>query len=152
MKLLKDQSGFTLIELVLIIVILGVLAAVAMVQFGTIVDDSKKAALDGAFAPFNAQLALSVNANKKLPHDDGDATANSFRLEVYDKVTLAGGTVKKKLINAALCANPNCDWRLYVDDDNDGSCEDGEWREDWRYTESTGAITNLATKGNSGAC
>jgi len=152
MRILKSESGFTLIELVLIIVVLGVLGAVAMVQFGTIVDDSKKAALDGAFAPFNAQLSLAVSTNKKLPHDDGDATANSFKLEVYDKVTLTGGTVKKKFVNAALCANPLCDWRLYVDDDNDNLCEDGEWREDWRYTESTGAFTNLAAKSKVGAC
>jgi prepilin-type N-terminal cleavage/methylation domain-containing protein len=152
MKLLKNQSGFTLIELVLIIVVLGILAAVAMVQFGTITDDAKKAGLDGAFAPFNAQLALAVNTLKRLPHDDADATAASFKLEVYDKVTIAGGTAKKKFINAALCANPNCDWRLYVDDDNDNTCEAGEWREDWRYQESTGAITNLAAKSTAGAC
>jgi type II secretory pathway pseudopilin PulG len=152
MKRLKNESGFTLIEVVLIIIVLGVLAAVAMVQFGTIADDSKQAALDGAFGSFNTQLALAVNTLKGLPHDDDDTTAGSFKLEVYDKVTIAGGTVKKKLVNAAVCANPTCDWRLYVDDDNDGACEDGEWREDWRYTETTGAITNLAVKSSAGAC
>jgi prepilin-type N-terminal cleavage/methylation domain-containing protein len=36
-----DQSGFTLVELVIVIVVLGILAAVAIPKFGTITESSK---------------------------------------------------------------------------------------------------------------
>lgn len=152
MNTLKNEEGFTLVELVLVIVVLGILASVAMVQFGTITDDAKKSAIDGAFGPYNAQLALAVNKNKKLPHDDADGTANSFKIEVYDATILAGGNVKTKFVNTNLCNNPNCDWRIYVDDNNNGACDAGEWHGDFRYQEATGAITVLAAKTNAGAC
>jgi prepilin-type N-terminal cleavage/methylation domain-containing protein len=149
-SMLRNERGFTLIELVLIIIVLGVLAAVATVQFGTIVDDSKKSSIDGGLGPFNSQLALAVNTLKKLPQDDDNA-AGSFKVEVYDKVTLAGGTLKKK-DDGTVCDNPNCDWWLYVDDDSDAACEVGEWKEQYRYQESTGAITVLTAKATAGTC
>ena len=92
MKILMNEKGFTLIELVLIIVILGILAAVAVVQFGTILTDAKNSALDGAFGPFNAQLAIAVNKNKAIPTSDALGT---FETDVYDLVTIAGSGVIK---------------------------------------------------------
>lgn len=43
-----NQKGFTLIELVVVIVILGILAAVAVPRFVSIQGDARRAALDGA--------------------------------------------------------------------------------------------------------
>ena len=43
MKILRDQKGFTLIELVLIIVILGVMAAVAIPRFVSLQNDATAA-------------------------------------------------------------------------------------------------------------
>lgn len=97
MKMLKNEKGFTLIELVLVIVVLGILAAVATVQFGTIVADSREAAVDGAFGPYNAQLALAVNSLRALPTTNDavacPGTAGSFRAEVFCRTTIAGGDV-----------------------------------------------------------
>lgn len=45
---MKRQAGFTLIELVMVIVILGILAAVALPKFVNIAGDARKATLAGA--------------------------------------------------------------------------------------------------------
>lgn len=89
MNILKNEKGFTLIELVLIIVILGVLGAVATIQFGTIISDANKAALDSTPAAYSAQLAMAVNTLKKLPA----CTNAEFGTEVYSKVSTSGGKV-----------------------------------------------------------
>lgn len=45
---MKKQAGFTLIELVMVIVILGILAAVALPKFVNLSGDARKATLAGA--------------------------------------------------------------------------------------------------------
>lgn len=44
---MKKQAGFTLIELVIVIIILGILAVTAAPKFLNLQDDAKKAAADG---------------------------------------------------------------------------------------------------------
>jgi MSHA pilin protein MshA len=107
MKLLKNQSGFTLIELVLIIIILGVLAAVAMVQFGTLPTEAKDAALQGAFASANTQLAIAVSKAKGLPAAANAATPD-FGTEVYGKLAFSTGLSKA----AIACAGTDCNFDL----------------------------------------
>lgn len=103
MKILRSEAGFTLIELVLIIVILGVLAAVAFVQFGNITRDAKDASLQGAFSSAYAQLAIAVSVAKGLPVD-AVAGANSFGVEVYNKLAFSSTGLSKAGIACAVGA------------------------------------------------
>lgn len=45
-KLLKKQEGFTLVELMIVVVILGILAGIGVQQYGNIQERAKKAAHD----------------------------------------------------------------------------------------------------------
>ena len=43
-KLLKKQEGFTIVELMIVVVILGILAGIGVQQYGNIQERAKKAA------------------------------------------------------------------------------------------------------------
>lgn len=55
---MQQQKGFTLIELVVVIVILGVLAAVALPRFMDATDDAHRAAVKGTGGALAAGVAL----------------------------------------------------------------------------------------------
>ena len=48
--MLKDQKGFTLLEIIAVLVILGILAAVAVPRYISLLDEAKIASAQGAIA------------------------------------------------------------------------------------------------------
>ena len=74
----KFKNGFTLVELVIIMVILGVLAAVAVPRLGSTIDSSEAAAEEAVIG--NLRSALEVyamdqvvnNSNKSYPSNPFD--------------------------------------------------------------------------------
>jgi MSHA pilin protein MshA len=58
----KIQRGFTLIELIVVIVILGILAATALPKFADLSNDARYASLKGALGAVNSAAALAHGA------------------------------------------------------------------------------------------
>jgi MSHA pilin protein MshA len=78
---MKQQSGFTLIELIMVIVILGILAATAMPKFSDLVSEARvgklaamKASMQSAaLMAHGLQLARGVASNVSVSVDGGTA-------------------------------------------------------------------------------
>ncbi|MCW8330424.1 prepilin-type N-terminal cleavage/methylation domain-containing protein [Photobacterium sp. SDRW27] len=58
---MKKQSGFSLVELVIVIIVVGLLAATALPRFLQVTDEAKKASIEGVAGGF-ATAALSARA------------------------------------------------------------------------------------------
>lgn len=90
MKLLKNQKGMTLVELLAVLVILGIIAAIAVPMIGNIINDSKdKAILADAQTILSGAKVAQANGEGEKNDKKGTITFNSAVLQNYvDGVTL----------------------------------------------------------------
>ena len=90
-KMNKKQAGFTLIELVMVIVILGILSAFALPRFADLTGDARTASING--------LAGAIKSAAAIAHSDQIAKSGALG----DSVTLDGAAVT--MVNGYPTAN-----------------------------------------------
>ena len=105
-KAVIKQKGFTLIELMIVVAIIGVLAAIAMPQYNKYVARTQVAEAFALLGPVKQALTLYYQENGKLPGppNQADALERHNALGVATSTELAGDYVRHIIVG------PNLGW------------------------------------------
>ncbi|MCR9981645.1 pilin [Vibrio diabolicus] len=92
----KKQQGFTLIELMIVVAVIGVLAAIAVPQYQKYVAKSEAASALASITGHRTNVETYVIENGSFPSTSGALAlpTSQFGVVDYDNVTSAAGGIK----------------------------------------------------------
>jgi general secretion pathway protein G len=137
--MMKAKSGFTLVEILIVVVILGILAAIVIPQFTEASTEARVSSLCSDLQTLRSQIELY-----KVQHNDIPPTLLNFEAQMVETSTPAGATSGDKTRAGLFVLGPYLE-RVPENPFNrlntvDASGVAGDGAGGWEYTETTGEI------------
>jgi len=154
----RSKSGFTLVEILIVVVILGILAAIVIPQFSEASSEARVSSVKSNLQMVRSQIELyKIQHGDDLPIDINDGTAQQL-IDALTNKTLLDGTVdangtygpymQKFPVNAVNDKGGLAAGILIVDDTPDAAYNSAD--HGWIYDKSTGEF--FAVDGTDDMC
>jgi len=134
---MRARSGFTLVEILIVVVILGILAAIVIPQFTEASTEAKLSSLCTDLQTMRSQIELY-----KIQHNDDPPAFATFEVQMTGPTNIDGGVVAAGTANSYGPYVQKIPTNQFTDSDaitnNAGASLDGSGG--WDYDEGTGAF------------
>jgi general secretion pathway protein G len=130
-KQMKSKSGFTLVEILIVVVILGILAAIVIPQFTNASTEARENSLKADLQTMRSQIELyKIQHNDTLPGGD-PATDAQFATDMTEPHTYNGKLCGPYMMAIPKnCFNANSQVVTFVDADSLAVNTDAGWNMD----------------------
>ena len=89
----KNQAGFTFVEIIVVLVILGIIAAIAVPKFISVTSDANKVAAEGSYAAIEIRLQHGL----RKAQSGGIGSIKYGRFPIYYKRRVVGELPRRRL-------------------------------------------------------
>lgn len=136
---MRARSGFTLVEILIVVIILGILAAIVIPEFSDASTQAKESSLKSNLQAMRSQIELY-----KIQHNDNAPAFTTFVAQMTETSNVAGETSGSKLRDGTYPLGPYLQQMPVNPFNNDATLDNstvaGDGIGGWEYDELTGAI------------